>query len=210
MGGSSSRFTSRVVVGLIAGLVGLVSPASAQWKLGFDLGQGRYFGSSRDRSGSPDSVSLSPHLPTTIGIRAERSVGRQFLGLSLMYEQPGLGADMRGYAIIFTRDLRALELTPYGSFRFGSAGSTGDLRLQAGVAADAWGVTGYDPRVRLGPMLGLAWEWKVSSHVAGVLRGEGVVTKSLFDDGDLPSQLVLIPTWRLGMTIGLRYVSRPQ
>ena len=78
------------------------------------------------------------------------------------------------------------------------------------TAADAWGETGTDPRVRLGPMLGLAWEWKVSSHVAGVLRGEGVVTKSLFDDGDLPSQLVLIPTWRLGVTIGLRYVSRPQ
>jgi len=62
-----------------------------------------------------------------------------------------------------------------------------------------------ETRSRAGAVAAAAYEWPVARRLSGAIRIEGILSKSWFDAGDLPSELERRVTWRYGVGLGLRY-----
>ena len=58
---------------------------------------------------------------------------------------------------------------------------------------------------RVSALGALAYEWPVAGRFSGAIRLEGMLSRSWFEQGDLPPEYDLRLTWRYGVTLGLRY-----
>jgi hypothetical protein len=112
-----------------------------------------------------------------------------------------------GEVTITTSDLRftLYELAPELGTRLIRLSRYADIRLAAGPVIDFWRVTGSDSRVRVGGRAALTLESPVADGVSGVVRAEGAVTGSMFDEGELPPEFNQRRTHRFLISLGLRY-----
>ena len=88
--------------------------------------------------------------------------------------------------------------------RVGGIGPSGAIRAELGPALHLWNL-GDDVRAPIGALGALAYEWPVAGRFSGAIRLEGTVSKSWFEEGDLPPEYDLRLTWRYGVTLGVRY-----
>ncbi len=194
-------------VTLVAVLVAL-PPASAraQWTAGIELGGFRYRGSAYDTTtgGGSGPPTFRPGDATTIGGRVQREIGPWAAALRVSYGKPGL-AGTGGNLTISDKSLgRLIEGATLVGRRAARVGAGGSVRMEAGPVFHFWKLDD-EIRFRVGALGALIYTWPVAGRFSGTLRTEGSVSRSWFDAGDLPPEYERRPTWRYGVTLGLRY-----
>lgn len=183
-----------------------IHPLGAQWHVGLEVGTVQYRGTSRDTSGSVSGAYLRPDHATTYGIRIGREIGRGVVGLRASLGTPGIAAvDGRGDLTFTDRTTgRLIELVPLFGWRVARVGAGGAFRVEGGPAIDLWDIDG-EMRARLAALGAVVFEWPVAGRFTGAIRAEGTLGASVFDAAELPPELERRPTWRYGVTLGLRY-----
>jgi len=173
----------------------------AQWYVGFGLMATRYGGTARDTSGNPKA---RPGDATMVGVRFERSVGQARVGLRLSYGTPGLSLTGQGLTITDRTAGQLIEAAVPLNFRVGGVGPSGAVRAELGPTLHLWKF-GDEIRSRVGASGGVAYEWSVTGRFLGVIRTEGMLSKSWFDENDLPPEYLRRMTWRYGVSLGVSY-----
>ena len=173
------------------------------WSLSVEAGWTGVFGASRDPT---TGAAFRPANTLMLGLAAHRRTGTFELGIVLRTARSDLTiAD--GEVTITTNDLRftLYELAPEFGTRLIRLSRYADIRFAAGPVIDFWRVTGSDSRVRVGGRAALTLESLVADGVSGVVRAEGAVTGSTFDEGELPPEFDQRGTLRFLISLGLRY-----
>src|SRR6266576_4301631 len=189
---------------LLALVAVTTAPATAQWHVGFEISTTHYRRSSRDtaNSGGPDT--FRPADATQLGVRVDRAVGRARLALRASYASVGLTAAGPGLVLIDNSTGQLLEGQLLANFQVVGIGSSGAIRAEVGPSLHLW-KSEDETRSRGGVVAAAAYEWPVARRFSGAIRIEGILSKSWFDPGDLPSELERRVTWRYGVGLGLRY-----
>jgi hypothetical protein len=188
---------------VIALLVALpLGRAQGQWTIGVEAGTARYRGSAHDTS-SGAGPRLHPGDATTLGLHVDRRFGRLGVALRASAGTPGVSAD--GSITVSDKSTgHLIDVATLVTVRVGGIGPSGVVRAELGPALHLWKLDD-DKRVRLGALGALAYEWPVAGRFSGAIRAEGTVSRSWFEEGDLPPEYDLRLTWRYGVTLGLRY-----
>jgi len=196
-------------VAVVAILLALPTPgaagaALAQWRIGLEAGVSRYRGSARDTSGSGGPPGFHPGGAPAIGLRVERGIGAFGAALRLSFAKPGLSADGDDLTVTDKSSGELFELATLVAVRVGGIGPSGAVRAELGPALHLWKF-GDEFRTRIGVLGALAYEWPVAGRFSGAIRLEGALSRSWFEESDLPPQYERRVTWRYGVTLGLRY-----
>jgi len=180
------------------------APVAAQWDIGLQLSATHYRGSSHDTTGGGGPSSLRPADGTAVGLRVDRAIGPAGVGLHVSYATVGLTAAAPGLTLTDNSMGHLFEGQLLVNFRVVGIGSSGAIRAELGPSLHLW-KSGDDDRTRVGAVGAAAYEWPVAKRFSGAIRLEGMLSKSWFDPGDLPSELERRVTWRYGVGLGLRY-----
>jgi|SRR5690242_15093532 len=180
-----------------------LSSAAAQWHVGLELATVEFRGATRDSSATPGAT-LRPDHATMLGIRLGRAFGSFSAALRASMGTPGVAGVAPKVTFTDRTTGRLIEIVPLLGVRAAALGPEGAVRVEAGPAVDLWDIDG-DVRSRLAGLVAIAYEWHVAGRVTGAARIESTLGSSIFDPADLPSQLERRPTWRYGMSLGLRY-----
>ena len=178
--------------------------AAAQWRVGFEVSTTHYRGSSRATSDTSGPTSLRPGDATALGVRVDRAIGRARLGLQTSYAHVGLTAAAPHLKLTDNSVGKLFEAQLLMNFQVWGIGSSGAVRLELGPSLHLWKADS-ETRSRAGAVAAAAYEWPVAKRLSGAIRLEGILSKSWFDPGDLPSELERQATWRYGVGLGLRY-----
>jgi hypothetical protein len=194
-----------VVVAALVSLPALpVKAAQGQWTVGLELGAARFGGSAHDTSNGSGPPRWRPGDVPTIGLRLERGLGRFRVVLKGSYGKPGLSALGQGLTVTDKSSGQLIEVATLVAVRVGGIGPSGAVRAEIGPALHLWKF-GDDMHSGVGALGALAYEWPVVGRFSGAIRLEGTLSKSWFEEGDLPPEYDLRMTWRYGMTVGLRW-----
>ena len=190
---------------IVASLVALpLVAAIAQWTVGLELSTTRFGGSAHDTANTGAPAQWRPGDATMIGLRLARSAGRIALVLKGSYGKPGLSGVGQGLTITDKTAGELIEAATLVAFRVGGIGPSGVVRAELGPALHLWKF-GDDMRSRFSALGALAYEWPVAGRFSGAMRVEGAVSRSWFEEGDLPPEYERRATWRYGVTLGVGY-----
>jgi len=178
--------------------------AVGQWRVGLELGSTRYGGSARDTANGSGPPTFRPGAAPMIGARVERLMGRLGAALRLSFAKPGLAADGQDLTVTDKSSGELFEGATLVAVRVGGIGPSGVVRAELGPALHLWKF-GDDMRSRFSALGAVAYEWLVAGRFSGAIRVEGAMSRSWFEEGDLPPEYELRATWRYGVTLGLRY-----
>jgi len=179
--------------------------AAAQWSVGLDLGASHFTGASLDTSAGGVAASLRPQHPAVLALRLEHAAARVRVGLGVLYASAGLVAENGTYAAVQKGFFSLLELAPEGSIRLAQTGAGTEVRLHAGPLVDFWAVEDGDNRTRAGGHAALSGGWPITGRVTGSVRLAAALTGSVFESGELPSQVARRAMWRRTVSVGLHY-----
>lgn len=183
-------------------LTGLAARQSAgQSYLSFELASPHYHGSARDTSGNPHA---HPGHATTLAIRYDQGIGKVRVGLRLSYGKPGLSISGKGLTVTDQTAGQLIESVGLVGFRVGGIGPSGAIRATLGPALHLWKV-GDEIRMRVSAVAIGSYEWPIAGRFVGAVNLEGTLSKSWFDNADLPPEFERQVTWRYGVGLGLRY-----
>jgi hypothetical protein len=140
----------------------------------------------------------------TLGVRADRAIGRTRLGLQVSHAKVGITATAPGLTLTDNSTGEVYEGQLLLNFQVVGIGSSGAVRLELGPSLHLWKAED-ESRTRLGGVAAAAYEWPVAKRFSGAIRLEGILSESWFDPGDLPPELERQVTWRYGVGLGLRY-----
>ncbi len=180
------------------------APAAAQWDVGFEISTTHYRGSSHVRTDTGGPTTIRPANATTFAIRVNRGIGRAHLGMQASYARVGLTVAAPDLTLTDNSVGRLFEGQLLLNFRVVGIGSSGAVKLELGPSLHLWKAED-EVRSRAGAVAAAAYEWPVANRFSGAIRLEGILSKSWFDEGDLPSELERQATWRYGVGLGLRY-----
>ena len=90
------------------------------------------------------------------------------------------------------------------NFQVVGIGSSGAIRAELGPALHLWNLDD-ELRKRVAALAAVAYEWPVAKRFTGTIRFEGTISRSWFEESDLPPDFERQVTWRYGVGLGLRY-----
>lgn len=193
---------------LLLGMVlAIPSLSQAQWRLGAEIGTGRFWGATHAASTEDPEVRPSRH--TTFGTRLVVGGEKTRFALGVRYGDYGLsaegaGEDGGGVVITFDGMFAVVSVTPSASFRLTSFQPGVDLRAGAGVMLESWkfsGVKGH--RTRVGPVGSIGLDVTLSRAFLFTLTGEVAAIGSPFTEEDLIISLRRSTAWRRELYGGL-------
>ena len=193
------RSVAFVSVLLIAGISS--SPAAGQWRLGLELMNSYYRGSAVDTSGNPHVRPGNALMPT---LHLDTRINSVRVALRMSYGNPGLSLTGQGVTITDRSSDELFEATGTVGFHVGGIGPSGAVVVDVGPSLHVWKAT-PETRTRVGGLVAGTYEWPVTERFTGAIRIEGIVSKSWFDETDLPPEYRRQATWRYGWGLGLRY-----
>jgi len=174
-----------------------------RWTIGIDVGRTHNGGTSRDTV-SGDDQAFRPSSSTVWSVHASRRVGRIALGLIGSYGTSGFALEGPDLVLVDrTVGFSFYELAPVIGIRVTGLGNDGLLALTGGPVVALWRLTDQPDRTRLGARLGLSLPVWFGRTLGGVVRLDGVVTPSVFQEGELPPEFILPATWRVQVSLGL-------
>jgi hypothetical protein len=194
----------RVRAAVLVFMAVIAVPVAAQWNVGLEINATQYRGSSRAATDSSGPTRLRPANATTFGVRADRAIRRVRLGLQVSYATVGLTAAAPKLSLTDRSSGEVFEGQLLLNFQVAGIGSSGAVRMELGPSLHLWKAES-ESRSRAGGVAAVAYEWPVTNRFSGAIRLEGMLSKSWFDPGDLPSELERQVTWRYGIGLGLRY-----
>ena len=180
-----------------------VTTAQGQWRVGLEIATARYGGSAHDTSSGGGPPTFRPGDATMVGVRLERLMGRTGVALRASIGTPGIAGSGTSLTISDKSVGQLIEVATLVAVRVGGIGPSGVVRAELGPALHLWNLD--EMRTRVSALGAVAYEWPVTGRFTGAIRLEGTVSKSWFEGGDLPPEYELRPTWRYGVTLGLRY-----
>jgi len=195
--------TRAAIVSLVA--VMAARPIAAQWHLGLELTTTRYRGTSRNRTDSGPTI-LRPADATTISLHGDRTVKHVRIGLRASYANVGLVAGEGKLRLIDKSTGQLFEVSVLAGFQVVGigGGSSGAIRAELGPALHLWNLDD-ELRKRVAALAAVAYEWPVAKRFTGTIRFEGTISRSWFEESDLPPDFERQVTWRYGVGLGLRY-----
>lgn len=188
-----------VFVLMIAGLSS--RPAAGQWRIGLELMNSYYRGSAVDTSGNPHVRPGDALMPT---LHLDTKISRVRVAVRLAYGKPGLSLTGEGVTITDRTTDKLYEAVGTVGFRAGGVGPSGAVVVDVGPTLHVWKAT-PETRTRVGGLVAGSYEWVVSERLTGAVRVESMLSKSWFDETDLPPEYRRQVTWRYGWGVGLRY-----
>ena len=196
----------RTVLLVLGAMVMAHVQGSAQqhrWTIGIDVGRAHIGGTSRDTA-SGDDRAFRPSSTTVWSLHASRRVGRIALGLIGSYGTAGFALDGPDLLLVDrTVGFTFYELAPVIGIPLTGLGNDGQLVLTVGPVVELWSLTDQPDRTRLGGRLGLSLPVWFGRNLGGMVRLDGVVTPSVFEDGELPDDFILPATWRVQVSLGM-------
>ena len=195
----------RTVSLALGAIVMMNAQGSAQhrWTIGIDVGRAHSGGTSRDTA-SGDDRGFRPSSSMVWSLHASRRVGDFALGLVGSYGTARFalgGPDL--LLVDRTVGFTFYELAPVIGLPLTRLGNDGRLILTGGPVVALWRLTDQPDRTRLGARLGLSLPVWFGQALAGVVRLDGVVTPSVFEEGELPVEFIRPATWRVQVSIGM-------
>lgn len=194
-----------VSLALVAMVMSHASGTAQQhsWTVGIDVGRAHTGGTSRDTA-SGDERAFRPFHSTVWSLHGSHRVGGFALGLIGSYGTAGFaleGPDL----LLVDRTVRFTfyELAPVIGIPLTGLGNDGLLTLTGGPVVALWRLTDQPDRTRLGARLGLSLPVWFGQALGGVVRLDGVVTPSVFEEAELPPEFILPATWRVQVSLGL-------
>src|SRR6267154_1915495 len=194
----------RVRAAVLVFMAVIAVPVAAQWNVGLEINPTHYRGSSRAATDSTGPTRVRPADATTFGVRVDRAIRRVRLGVQVSYATVGLTAAAPKLSLTDKSSGEVFEGQLLLNFQVAGIGSSGAVRIELGPSLHLWKAES-ESRSRAGGVAALAYEWPVTNRFSGAIRLEGMLSKSWFDPGDLPSELERQVTWRYGVGLGLRY-----
>ena len=194
----------RVRAAVLIFMTVIAVPVAAQWNVGLEINATHYRGSSRAATDSSGPTRVRPADATTFGVRLDRAIRRARLGLQVSYATVGLTASAPDLTLTDNSSGEVFEGQLLLNFQVAGIGSSGAVRMELGPSLHLWKAES-ESRSRAGAVAAAAYEWPVANRFSGAIRLEGMLSKSWFDPGDLPSELERRVTWRYGVGLGLRY-----
>ncbi len=176
-----------------------------RWTVGFDVGRASVHGASRDTA-SGDDRAFRPDSPTVVSLRVGRrlGVGGITLGIVGTYGEAGLGLGGPDLLLVdHTTRFAFYEIAPVIGVRLTGLGPNGALTVNAGPVLSRWTLTDQPDRTLIGGRVGLGVPVWFGQQVGGAVRLEGVVTPSVFEEGELPVEFLLTTTWRVQLSVGI-------
>ena len=196
--------TKRVRAAVLIFTAVIAVPVAAQWNVGLEINATHYRGSSRAATDSSGPTRVRPADATTFGVRVDRAIRRARLGLQVSYATVGLTASAPDLILTDNSSGEVFEGQLLLNFQVAGIGSSGAVKMELGPSLHLWKAES-ESRSRAGAVAAAAYEWPVANRFSGAIRLEGMLSKSWFDPGDLPSELERRVTWRYGVGLGLRY-----
>jgi len=194
----------RVRAAVLIFMAVIAVPVAAQWNVGLEINATHYRGSSRAATDSSGPTRVRPADATTFGVRVDRAIRRARLGLHVSYATVGLTASAPDLTLTDNSSGEVFEGQLLLNFQVVGIGSSGAVRMELGPSLHLWKADSEN-RSRAGAVAAAAYEWPIATRFSGAIRLEGLLSKSWFDPGDLPSELERRVTWRYGIGLGLRY-----
>ena len=194
----------RVRAAVLVFMAVIAVPVAAQWNVGLEINPTHYRGSSRAATDSSGPTRVRPSDATTFGVRVDRAIRRVRLGLQVSYATVGLTAAAPKLSLTDKSSGEVFEGQLLLNFQVVGIGSSGAVKMELGPSLHLWKAES-ESRSRAGGVAAVAYEWPVTNRFSGAIRLEGMLSKSWFDPGDLPSELERQVTWRYGVGLGLRY-----
>ena len=195
------RLATLVFILPIAMGVSTLPAQDHRWTIGVAVGRGEVGGTSRDSS---DSRGFRPHDLGTVSLTATLKVGALTVGLIGAYGKADFGLEGSDLLLVDkTTSFTVYEIAPVVGVRLTRLGHDGELGLVGGPVIDFWSLTNQPNRTRVGARIGLALPVWFGTHLGGVVRLDGVVTPSVFEDGELPSEFIRTATWRVQLSLGV-------
>jgi hypothetical protein len=194
----------RVRAAVLIFMAVIALPVAAQWNVGLEINATHYRGSSRAATDSSGPTRVRPADATAFGVRVDRVIRRARLGLQVSYATVGLTASAPNLILTDNSSGEVFEGQLLLNFQVAGIGSSGAVRMELGPSLHLWKAES-ESRSRAGAVAAAAYEWPVANRFSGAIRLEGMLSKSWFDPGDLPSELERRVTWRYGVGLGLRY-----
>jgi len=176
-------------------------PLAGQWRIGLELMNTYYRGSAVDTSGNPHARPGNAAMPT---LHLDTRVQSVRVALRMSYGKPGLSLTGQGVTITDRSSDELFEWTGTAGFRVAGVGPSGAIVVDLGPTLHVWKST-PETRTRVGGLVAGTYEWPVSNRFSGAVRFEGIMSKSWFDETDLPPEYRRQATWRYGWGVGLRY-----
>lgn len=176
-------------------------PLAGQWHIGLELMNTYYRGTAVDTSGNPHARPGNAAMPT---LHLDTRVQSVRVALRMSYGKPGLSLTGQGVTITDRSSDELFEWTGTAGFRVAGVGPSGAIVVDLGPTLHVWKST-PETRTRVGGLVAGTYEWPVSNRFSGAVRFEGIISKSWFDETDLPPEYRRQVTWRYGWGVGLRY-----
>jgi hypothetical protein len=140
----------------------------------------------------------------TVAFRVDRRLGRVGVAVRASLGKPGITGDQGPVAVMDKSTGQVVEVATLVAVRVGGIGPSGAVRAEVGPALHLWNIDD-DVRSRVSALGALAYEWPLAGRFSGAIRLEGTLSRSWFEEGELPPEYDLRLTWRYGVTLGLRY-----
>ncbi|HEY6061757.1 MAG TPA: hypothetical protein VIV10_14290, partial [Gemmatimonadales bacterium] len=137
--------------------------------------------------------------------RLDRRFGRTAVGLGVRYSRSSILLDTRDLFVGIHNELAAIEFAPEIRVRIARPHSGAALHLYGGPVVGVCVLKDQDTRVVPGAIAGVAGEFPLFNRLALLVRVGGGLTRSVFQDGELPPEFERHTTRRSEIGFGLRY-----
>jgi hypothetical protein len=185
------------------GMVGLVSPAAAQWLVRLELGADRFWGGSEGPA--PEHLSFRPYRPTIFAGTLERRSGKVGVGLRLQYTDASLGLEGSEGVVAVKGVFTVYSVCPELSYQIASIGSNNHLYLRLGPLIEIWDIVDQAARTRAGAQGAVAFAVPLGRKITVVMSGGLALTSSPFEEDDLPDEYEIRSLWRRRFAGALQY-----
>jgi hypothetical protein len=192
------------VVAVIALSGGLIRPAWGQWGLSLDAQRSAFGGTSKDTSSGAHS-SARPSRTMAFTLRCSRRWGPITTALGARYGNSDLVVEAPGVSVGLTDEFRFIELLPEVSWRVARTSRGASLELYGGPVLGWWTFEDFSGRFIPGATAGVHGVFPIFDRLAFSLRVGGSLMRTVFQEGELPPEVVFHPMRRSEISLGLRY-----
>ena len=184
------------------------SPLSAQWFLGLEVGESRFWGGSTDTGGQ--NTSFVPYRPMTFGLGLERQSGKYAFGVKAHYAESSLALVGAELLLATEGAFTTLSISPEVAARLATPGSGNQLRIHAGPLFEIWDVVDLDSRTRVGAQASISLDVPLGGRFRGAVAAGAAVIPSPYNEGELDAgdcapTYDLQALWRRSFGVSLHY-----
>ncbi len=199
-GGSGSRCID-VVAAVLRLLVAAPVALGAQASIVAEVGTAGFAGGAADTSAGGGA--FRPYHLTTLGVRLQHRWRRVGWAVGALTSRADVAVDGSDVLVALKHQLRLLEIGAEASVLIARPGPAASLWALAGPLLDRWSPEGGERRQRVGGQVGATLEWSLGGRFSGSLRGAVALTRSAFEDAELPAGYERRAMWRRSLAGGV-------